>query len=446
MCYDFRIGFHEPNVPFPDLPPMPSRFHASSRIATAFAAAALALLPCARAADVTVTGVTDSADRMTVSFAGVRTDSTPAAQQFLSVLRNDLALSGWFLPTDLPSASVTLGGTVRSSSTGVSWSLDAVWNLRASTRSWSQSVSGPALRDAAHALADEMIERISGHAPMASSKILCVGRRHNVTEIYECDADGQRLRPITSDAKLCLSPNWNPGRYSFLYTSWITGTPCVYEVDLAAQPVRRRIVSNFPGMNNGAVLSPDGRRTAVILSRGGVDLYLIDPGARRITDRLTRSRRANESSPSWSPDGGSLVYVSDEGGTARCYVMNVATRRSVRMSYSSEFGENVAPEWGPDGRIAFCGRARNGRYRIFVVDGSRPSATPKAVSPADGFDYEDPSWAPDGRHVVCTRTAGYRRSLVVLDTKERGDPPRTLFSSEGDWYLPSWSDNGVARR
>ena len=30
--------------------------------------------------------------------------------------------------------------------------------------------------------------------------------------------------------------------------------------------------------------------------------------------------------------------------------------------------------------------------------------------------------------------------------KERGDPPRTLFSSEGDWYLPSWSDNGVARR
>ena len=64
--------------------------------------------------------------------------------------------------------------------------------------------------------------------PNAMTKILCVGRRGLRTEIYECDADGQRLRPITSDAKLCLSPNWNPGRYSFYYTSWITGLPCVY--------------------------------------------------------------------------------------------------------------------------------------------------------------------------------------------------------------------------
>ena len=414
--------------------------------AAAVALAAAGLPAPVRAADVTVTGVTESADRMTISFAGVRADSTQAAQQFLAVLRNDLALSGWFLPTDRPSASVTLSGTVHGSSTGVSWSLDAVWNFRASSRSWSQAVSGSALRDAAHALADEMVQRIAGQKPMASSKILCVGRRGLRTEIYECDADGQRLRPITSDAKLCLSPNWNPGRYSFYYTSWITGLPCVYEVDLGAQPVRRRTVSNFPGMNNGAVLSPNGDRAAVILSRGGVDLYLIDPATRRIADRLTRSRKANESSPSWSPDGRSLVYVSDEDGIARCYVMNVATKRPARLSYSAEFRESVAPEWGADGRIAFCGRARNGRYRIFVVDGSRPSATPKAVSPADGFDYEDPSWAPDGRHLVCTRTAGYRRSLVVLDTKDRGDPPRTLFSSEGDWYLPSWSDNGVARR
>ena len=413
-------------------------------------AAALCALTAAsplpsRAADVTVSGVADSPDLMTVSFAGVRTDPSPAARQFLAVLRNDLALSGWFLPTDLPTASVKLGGTVRGTSTGVSLSMEA-WKSGSLSLSWSQSVSGPALRDAAHALADEMVEKISGHPPMASSKILCVGRRGRNTEIYECDADGQRLRPITSDAKLCLALNWNPGRYSFYYTSYITGSPCVYEVNLGAQPVRRRIVSNFPGMNNGAVLSPSGDRAAVILSRGGVDLYLIDPASRRIVDRLTRSRKANESSPSWSPDGRSIVYVSDEDGTARCYVMNVATRRASRLCYASEASESVAPEWGADGRIVFCGRSRGGRYRIFVVDDPRSSSRPKAVSPADGFDYEDPSWAPDGRHVVCTRTAGYRRSLVVLDTKEKGAPPRTLFSSDGDWYLPSWSDNGVARR
>ena len=419
------------------------RFPSAPILAALVFAVAFASPPAARAADIVVVANAERADRHSVSFAALRTDGSPAAREMLATLRNDLALSGWFLPTDRPSASVTLSGTVHGSSTGVSWSLDAVWNFRASSRSWSQAVSGSALRDAAHALADEMVQRIAGQKPMASSKILCVGRRGLRTEIYECDADGQRLRPITSDAKLCLSPNWNPGRYSFYYTSWITGLPCVYEVDLGAQPVRRRTVSNFPGMNNGAVLSPNGDRAAVILSRGGVDLYLIDPATRRISDRLTRSRKANESSPSWSPDGRSLVYVSDEDGIARCYVMNVATKRPARLSYSAEFRESVAPEWGADGRIAFCGRS-GGRYGIYVADpsGNTRTAVLKPVSPADGADYEDPSWAPDGRHVVCTRTAGFRRSLVVLDTE--GDPARKLFDVPGDWYLPSWSDNAVA--
>ena len=80
---------------------------------------------------------------------------------------------------------------------------------------------------------------------------------------------------------------------------------------------------------------------------------------------------------------------------------------------------------------------------LLLDAGNTRTAVLKPVSPADGADYEDPSWAPDGRHVVCTRTAGWRRSLVVLDTE--GDPARKLFDVPGDWYLPSWSANGVAK-
>jgi TolB protein len=174
-----------------------------------------------------------------------------------------------------------------------------------------------------------------------------------------------------------------------------------------------------------------------------VDLYLVDPATRRLADRLTRSK-ANEASPSWSPDGRSLVYVSDEGGVPRCYTMDLASRAPRRLVWSSAIRESVAPEWGADGRVVFCGRA-GGRYGIYVADpaGNTRTAVLKPISPSDGADYEDPSWAPDGRHVVCTRTAGWRRSLVVLDTE--GDPARRLFDVPGDWYLPSWSANGVAR-
>lgn len=407
----------------------------------------LALAPApapAQGADITVTGQAQSAGKRTVSFAALAADATPAAREFLATLRNDLAISGWFVPTDRQEASVILSGAVRGSSYGVDASVSAAWNFRASAKSWQRPVPAATLRDEAHAMADEIVRAVAGKEPMASSKILCIGRRGNETDVYECDADGARLRRITSEGRLCLSPNWTPGANAFLYTSYNTGRPIAYRVDLATN--RRAPVSAFPGMNHGAALSPDGSRAAIVLSRSGtVDLYLVDPATRRLLDRLTRSK-ANEASPSWSPDGRSLVYVSDDGGVPRCYTMDLASRSPRRLVWSSAIRESVAPEWGADGRIVFCGRA-GGRYGIYVTDpaGSTRTAVLKPVSPADGADYEDPSWAPDGRHVVCTRTAGWRRSLVVLDTEPDGDPARRLFDVPGDWYLPSWSANGVAK-
>lgn len=417
--------------------------HRISLSVLAALALAFALAPApAPGADITVTGTAQSSGKRTVSFAALAADSTPAAREFLATLRNDLAISGWFVPTDRPEASVLLSGSVRGSSYGVDAAVAAAWNFRASSRQWRRAVPAASLRDEAHAMADEIVRAVAGKEPMASSKILCIGRRGGETDVYECDADGARLRRITSEGKLCLSPNWTPGANAFLYTSYNTGRPIAYRVDLATN--RRSPVSAFPGMNHGAALSPDGSRAAIVLSRSGtVDLYLVDPATRRLADRLTRSK-ANEASPSWSPDGRSLVYVSDDGGYPRCYVMDLASRSPRRLVWSSAIRESVAPEWGPDGRIVFCGRA-GGRYGIYVADpaGNTRTAVLKPVSPADGADYEDPSWAPDGRHVVCTRTAGWRRSLVVLDTE--GDPARKLFDVPGDWFLPSWSANGVAK-
>lgn len=391
---------------------------------------------------ITVTGTAQPANKQTITLKGFPGDSSEPARTFLDVLRNDLKCSGWFVPVETAQASVVLTGSVRGTATGVEYSATASWMLGSRTRSWNAQAPQLQVRDAAHALADAIIEEVAGKKPMASAKIVFIGRRAGQTDVYRCDSDGARLTRLTSDGALCVSPNWIPGQNAFLYTSWLKGTPAVYEVNLNDN--RRRVVSARNGMNQGAVVSPDGRRAAILLSvSGGVELYLIDPASGRVLDRLTRSKQVNEASPSWSPDGNSLVYASDDGGTPRCYVMNLATRQRTRLVWSADIGENVSPEWGSDGRIAFCGKTKGGRYRIFVADPSKDSRTTKPIDicPKDGADYEDPSWAPDGRHVVCTRTVNFVRSLVVLDADPNPDPMRTLFSTPGDWYLPSWSAN-----
>ena len=427
----------EPPFPFP-MPP--TRFLP----ALALLACAAAIAPAAaraQGAPIVVSGEAIPKGKQSLSMGALKGDGSDAARLFLQVLRRDLELSGWFVPTDNPGGNVSLGGSVRTSVSGLSAAVTAAWMAGTRTRTWSKDATTAGVRDAAHAVADSIVSDVAGKRPMASSRILFVGRRAGAEapEIYACDADGGRPSAVTSDRRLCLSPNWNPGANSFLYTTWLTGTPAVMQVDLGAG--KRSYVSTQPGMNQSAVKNPRTGTVAIVLSRAGmVDLYLVDPATRRVLDRLTRSRES-EASPAWSPDGSSLAYVSDAGGVPRIYTMEMASRQPRRLVFDGSIRENVAPEWGPDGRIAFCGRS-GGRYRIYVVDPAKSPVVPAAVSPEDGTDYEDPSWAPDGRHIVCTRTAGRQRFLVVLDTL--GDPPRNIpMPIAGDWYLPSWSDNAV---
>lgn len=405
---------------------------------------AFAFLPAtpAQAATITVSGTAEQAGKLSISFQNFRGDASTAAQEFISILRNDLQLSGYFRPTDQTQAAVTLDGMVRGTPTGISVSLRASWLAETRTNQWQQQADFRQLRDAAHSLADTLIQEITGHPSMASSKILFIGRRSGSTEVYVCDADGAGIRQLTSDRKPCLSPNWIPNRNAFTYTSWLSGVPAAYTVNVNDN--RRSRLSAKPGMNQGAVVSPHGDRAAIILSYAGtVDLYLVNARDGHLLDRLTR-QGGNEASPSWSPDGRSLVYVTDSGKVPHCVIQSLsAGSRPKRLVYANHIRENVAPEWGNNGKITFCGRTA-GRYCIYTIDATIDPrlAVPTLVSPNDGCDYEDPSWAPDGRHIICTRTANYRKSLVVLDTL--GDPPRPLFNVPGEWYLPSWSQNNVS--
>ncbi|MDD4060671.1 MAG: hypothetical protein PHW08_08245, partial [Kiritimatiellae bacterium] len=255
-------------------------------------AACTALLGAVHAADITITAKGVSANKQTISLAALRADDSAQAREFLQILKGDLVRSGWFVPVDAPSASVVLEGAVQGGG-GVSAGATVKWLNGMRQFGWQKSASHAQIRDAAHALSDKIVATVAEKKPMASSKILLVGRRGGGTEVYQCDADGARLQQLTSDGKLCLSPTWVPGRNAFLYTSWLSGPPVIYKVDLDTK--RREPLASYPGMNNGAVITPSGSIMALVLSRsGGVDLYVQNLMTRKLT-RLTSSNKVNES-------------------------------------------------------------------------------------------------------------------------------------------------------
>lgn len=114
--------------------------------------------------------------------------------------------------------------------------------------------------------------------------------------------------------------------------------------------------------------------------------------------RIAESRGYPLMSPSWSPDGRQLAYVSFEGGQSSIVVQTVRTGSTRKVS--AREGINGAPSWSPDGRkLAITLSGREGNPDIYVLtlaDNSlRRLTTSKSIE-------TEASWSPDGQFVYFT--------------------------------------------
>lgn len=106
-------------------------------------------------------------------------------------------------------------------------------------------------------------------------------------------------------------------------------------------------------------------------------------------------------SPTWSPDGRRLAYVSFESGNPVVYVQDVAS--GARQSISSFDGLNSAPAWSPDSRRLALVLTKSGAPKIFVMDAG--SHQLNQVTQGDSLDTE-PVWSADGGSIYFTSNRG----------------------------------------
>jgi TolB protein len=102
-------------------------------------------------------------------------------------------------------------------------------------------------------------------------------------------------------------------------------------------------------------------------------------------------------SPSWSPDGRSITYVSLEGKQVSVYIQEVGSGR--REKVAAWPGLNTAPAWSPDGSRLALSLSKDGNPEIYVLNLRNRGLTRLTYDPA--IDTE-PSWSPDGQSIVFT--------------------------------------------
>jgi len=130
-------------------------------------------------------------------------------------------------------------------------------------------------------------------------------------------------------------------------------------------------------------------------------------------------------SPSWSPDGKSVAYVSFETGRPAIFRQQIATAE--RQQLTNFRGLNGAPVWSPDGNQLALVLSKDGNPEIYTLDLS--SGVFNRVTKHFAIDTE-PNWTIDGKGIVFTSDRGGKPQIYQV-TLASGRVERLTF--EGDY-------------
>lgn len=194
-----------------------------------------------------------------------------------------------------------------------------------------------------------------------------------------------------------------PSGESLLLTLSHSGNPDIYEISLEGKILRR--ITNGPNraMNVESSPSPDGQKIAFSSDRSGQPMvYVMDSNGKNIK-RMTFAGRYN-ASPSWSPDGKMLAFA----GTDRAegpeklvffdiFVVDVATLKLTRVTSALKANgrpaDNESPSFSPDGRYIMYVSNRTGKNQIYI---SSPDGSNERRITTDNNSYYKARWSGFG--------------------------------------------------
>ncbi|HEX3533960.1 MAG TPA: hypothetical protein VHT23_07040 [Gemmatimonadaceae bacterium] len=287
-------------------------------------------------------------------------------------------------------------------------------------------------RLAIHGVSDELERWITGTRGIASTRIAFVEGK--VMKVVDSDGANERILPTVGAA---LSPAWHPSGKSIVYVDADDRGTRIGQIDL--RTLRPRLLSaSKRGLNITPVYTKDGKN--IVWAAGGdspAELFLASAtGDDTVAQPFVGRTGFETTSPSFSPDGKQVVFMSPVPLTPQLYTMNVngTGLRLLTPVVPGKRSYRTGPDWSPLGdEIAF--QQQNGDFQVWTI-GLKDRVMHQLTSEGEN---EDPSWAPDGRHLSITRrlgAIGEQRNIWVLDKKT--GRLRQLTQS-GDARLSDWS-------
>lgn len=197
--------------------------------------------------------------------------------------------------------------------------------------------------------------------------------------------------------------------------------------------------------NEGSDFDPDIDRTgqwvafASTRHRKNADIYIQKIGGTSVR-QLTQST-GNDVMPCFSPDGRTVAFSSDRGGSWDLWLTTLDGGHARQLTNGPS--QDIHPSFSPDGRriVYSSWGARSGQWELWVVDVENP-----ANKQHIGYGLF-PKWSPTDNRILFQkpRQRGQRWFSVWMIELEDGEarrPTELVASSNAAAITPTWSPDG----
>ena len=304
-----------------------------------------------------------------------------------------------------------------------------------------------------HRLSDIIHKALFGVDGIASTHILFTIKTGTstdsskwISEVWESDYDGANMRQLTQERSTCVTPIYLPPKPGFatgayLYVSYQLGQPKIFVA--STKDGKKRRVTSVRGNQLMPAVSKQRDQVAFICDiTGNPDLFLQpfspEKGAIGKPQQIFSARLATQGSPTFSPDGSRIAFVSNKDGSPKIYTIqipapgtNISDIKATLISKANR--ESTAPCWSPDGtKLAYCARS-NGNRQIWIYDFNTKQET--QITTGSG-NKENPSWAPNSLHLVYNSSDPKSSNLFIINLNQH--EPVQITSGSGEKQFPNW--------
>lgn len=286
------------------------------------------------------------------------------------------------------------------------------------------------IRTLSHSIANDIYNKLTGETGIFRSKIAFISGDKKEKNIYIMDWDGNRISKLGVKKEAIISLRWSRDGTKLIYSARGNREWGIYCLDFVN--MKEEKVFSSKGTNILGDFLLKGDEIIISSSKDGTpNIYIINLKESSKIKKLTSSYGI-ETSPSISPDGKYITFVSDRGRTPQIYLMDIDGLNVNRITFEGTY--NTSPVWFPKGDlIAFVGLKVGNQ--IFTIE---PDGSELTQLTTEG-NNEEPSFSPDGRYIVFCSDRNRIKSIYIM--RANGEAQKKITPENMECFGPRWSSN-----